>query len=54
MKRKNVRFHRRRRTSNYAFHYDDAAFRVGDRVMLVIQRHNMERKQIYGRIVAKV
>ena len=39
---------------NYAFHYDDAAFRVGDRVMLVIQRHNMERKQIYGKIVAKV
>ena len=39
---------------NYAFHYDDSAFRSGDRVLLIIQRYDMEKKQIYGKIVAKV
>ena len=39
---------------NYAFHYDDSAFKSGDRVLLVIQRYDMEKKQIYGKIVAKV
>ena len=39
---------------NYAFHYDDSAFRSGDRVLLVIQRYDMAKKQIYGKIVAKV
>ena len=39
---------------NYAFHYDDSAFKSGDRVLLIIQRYDMEKKQIYGKIVAKV
>lgn len=39
---------------NYAFHYDDSAFNSGDRVLLVIQRYDMDKKQIYGKIVAKV
>ena len=39
---------------NYAFHYDDSTFKSGDRVLLVIQRYDMEKKQIYGKIVAKI
>lgn len=38
---------------NYSFHYDDASFRSGDRVMLIIQRYDERKKQIYGKIVAK-
>lgn len=38
---------------NYSFHYDDASFRSGDRVMLIIQRYDDRKKQIYGKIVAK-
>jgi len=38
---------------NYSFHYDDADFRIGDRVMLIIQRYDDEKKQVYGKIVAK-
>lgn len=38
---------------NYAFHYADSEFDIGDRVILIIQRHNMEKKQVYGKIVAK-
>ena len=38
---------------NYSFHYDDSVFRIGDRVMLIIQRYDDSKKQIYGKIVAK-
>lgn len=38
---------------NYSFHYDDASFRSGDRVMLIIQRYDDQKKQVYGKIVAK-
>ncbi len=38
---------------NYSFHYDDSAFRIGDRVMLIIQKYDDGKKQIYGKIVAK-
>lgn len=38
---------------SYSFHYSDAAFSIGDKVILVIQRYDMEKKQIYGKIVAK-
>lgn len=38
---------------NYSFHYDDASFHSGDRVMLIIQRYDDSKKQIYGKIVAK-
>lgn len=38
---------------SYSFHYDDSAFQAGDRVMLIIQRYDDSKKQIYGKIVAK-
>ena len=38
---------------NYSFHYDDASFKIGDRVILIIQRYEDDKKQIYGKIVAK-
>ena len=38
---------------SYSFHYDDSAFRSGERVMLIIQRYDDRKKQIYGKIVAK-
>lgn len=38
---------------SYAFHYEDSEFSIGDRVILIVQRHNMEKKQIYGKIVAR-
>ena len=38
---------------SYSFHYDDSAFRIGDRVMLIIQHYDDSKKQIYGIIVAK-
>ena len=39
---------------NYSFHYDDSAFRIGERVIVIVQRYDMDKKQIYGKIVAKV
>ncbi|MCD8340705.1 MAG: hypothetical protein LUC87_00940 [Clostridiales bacterium] len=38
---------------SYSFHYDDAAFSVGDRVIVAIQRYDFGKKQIYGKIVAR-
>ena len=38
---------------SYSFHYSDSAFSIGDKVMLIIQRYDMEKKQIYGKIVSK-
>ena len=38
---------------NYSFHYDDSAFHSGDRVIVIIQRYDNSKKQIYGKIVAK-
>ena len=38
---------------SYSFHYDDAAFAIGDKVIVVIQRYDFGKKQIYGKIVAK-
>ena len=38
---------------SYSSHYEDGEFAVGDTVILVIQRFVMEKKQIYGKIVAK-
>ena len=38
---------------NYSFHYDDSSFRAGDRVMLIIQRYDDSKKQVYGKIVGK-
>ena len=38
---------------SYSFHYTDAAFSIGDKVILTILRYDMEKKQIYGKIVSK-
>ena len=38
---------------SYSFHYDDAAFAIGDKVIVIIQRYDFNKKQIYGKIVAK-
>lgn len=38
---------------SYSFHYDDAAFAIGDKVIVMIQRYDFGKKQIYGKIIAK-
>ena len=38
---------------SYSFHYDDAAFAIGDKVIVLIQRYDFNKKQIYGKIIAK-
>lgn len=38
---------------SYSFHYDAASFAIGDKVIVMIQRYDFSKKQIYGKIVAK-
>lgn len=38
---------------NYSFHYEDGDFQSGDSVTVVIQRFDYEKKQTFGKIVAK-
>ena len=38
---------------NYSFQYEDSEFAIGERVMVMIQRYDYAKKQIYGKIVAK-
>lgn len=38
----------------YAFHYEDSDFQIGDTVMVVIQRYDEGKKQIFGKIVGKL
>lgn len=38
---------------NYSFQFEDGDFDMGDRVTVVIQRYDDEKKQVYGKIVAK-
>lgn len=38
---------------SYSFYYDDASFRIGDRVILIIQRYDQAKKQVYGKIVGR-
>ena len=38
---------------SYSYQYEDSAFAIGDRVILVIQRYDDGKKQIYGKILAK-
>lgn len=38
---------------NYSYQHKDSDFKVGDTVILVVQRYEMEKKQMYGRILAK-
>lgn len=38
---------------NYAFQYEDSDFESGDQVLVVISRYVHEKKEVYGKIVAK-
>ncbi|MEG2679827.1 MAG: hypothetical protein RR949_07770, partial [Oscillospiraceae bacterium] len=38
---------------SYSYQYEDSAFAIGDKVILVIQHYDDVKKQIYGKIVAK-
>ena len=38
---------------NYAYQYEDADFQIGDTVILVVQRYEFEKKQMYGKILTK-
>ena len=37
----------------YAFHYDDTEFDMGDRVIVQIDWYDYEKKQVFGKIVAR-
>lgn len=38
---------------SYSYQHDDSDFMVGDTVILVIQRYDLERQRIYGKILIK-
>lgn len=38
---------------NYSFQYEDSDFMVGENVMLVVQRYNEEKLQMFGKILSK-
>ena len=38
---------------NYAFQYDDSEFKIGDRVIVKVERYLNEKKQIHGKILAR-
>lgn len=38
---------------NYSYQHEDSDFLVGDTVILVIQRHEREKRQMYGKILSK-
>ena len=38
---------------NYSFEFEDGDFEMGDRFTVVIQRYYVQKKQVYGTIVAK-
>ncbi|MCR5825024.1 MAG: hypothetical protein K6G54_00505 [Oscillospiraceae bacterium] len=38
---------------DYSYQHEDGDFLNGDTVILVVQRYNMEKKQIYGKILSK-
>lgn len=38
---------------NYSYQYMDSDFMVGDSVILVVQRYDNEKKQMYGKIITK-
>lgn len=37
---------------NYSYQHEDSEFQIGDTVILVIQRHDLEKKLIFGKILA--
>ena len=38
---------------NYSYQHDDSDFVVGDTVILTIQNYDMQKKQIYGKILSR-
>lgn len=36
---------------NYSYQHGDSKFQIGDTVILIIQRHNLEKKLIFGKIL---
>ena len=38
---------------NYSYQHDDADFIVGEQVMLLVQRYDTEKRQLYGKIMSK-
>ena len=38
---------------NYSYQHDDADFIVGEQVMLIVQRYDTEKRQMYGKIMSK-
>ena len=38
---------------NYSYQHEDSDFLVGDTVILVVQRHDLEKRQMYGKILSK-
>lgn len=38
---------------NYSYQHEDADFMVGENVMLIVQRYENEKRQMYGKIMSK-
>ncbi len=38
---------------SYSYQHEDSDFQVGDTVILVVQRYDMEKRQMYGKILSK-
>ena len=38
---------------NYSYQHEDADFMVGEHVMLMVQRYDHEKLQMYGKIMSK-
>ena len=38
---------------NYSYQHEDSDFLIGDSVMLVVQRYDAEKRQMYGKILSK-
>ena len=39
--------------SLYSSRHDDADFKIGDKVIIVIRQYDNAKKQIYGKIISK-
>ena len=38
---------------SYSYQHEDSDFRVGDTVILLVQRYDVEKRQMYGKILSK-
>ena len=38
---------------NYSYQHEDSDFLVGDNVMLIVQRFDAEKRQMYGKILTR-